>query len=132
MPKAFDKANKAGAKIRTVTTGRKRNLEMNQDLDKLVDVVNSEFSIMLSKDNIHKRFWQRLHQNERLVLTGRLGLVRGPKNSYYEPMSLENIGRLLWVTRERVRQIEKRALRKLAVDVYPVARYRRYVEDYAA
>jgi len=50
---------------------------------------------------------QDLPDNERTVVTLRFGL------SSEEPMTLENIGRRMGVTRERVRQIEAAALRRI-------------------
>ncbi len=52
---------------------------------------------------------QDLPDNERTVVTLRFGL------SSEEPMTLENIGRRMGVTRERVRQIEAAALRRIRV-----------------
>jgi RNA polymerase primary sigma factor len=49
-----------------------------------------------------------LHEREREVLVLRYGLAD------YEPKTLEEIGRRLGLTRERVRQIEVEALRRLA------------------
>ncbi len=51
---------------------------------------------------------QRLDERERSVLELRYGLLDG------EARTLDDIGRLLGVTRERIRQIELRGLRKLA------------------
>jgi RNA polymerase primary sigma factor len=49
-----------------------------------------------------------LPQRERLVIELRYGLGEKP-----EPLTLEEVGRQLGVTRERVRQIEAHAIRKL-------------------
>jgi RNA polymerase primary sigma factor len=49
---------------------------------------------------------RRLEDRERAIVSLRFGLEG-------EPMTLEEIGRRLGVTRERVRQIEVQALRKL-------------------
>ena len=51
---------------------------------------------------------QALGERERQVLVLRYGLAE------YEPKTLEEIGRRLGLTRERVRQIEVEALRRLA------------------
>ena len=52
-------------------------------------------------------FLSRLPDRERLILTYRYGLEGG------EPHSLEETGRFLGVTRERIRQLEERALRRM-------------------
>jgi RNA polymerase primary sigma factor len=54
-----------------------------------------------------RRLLNQLGQREREVLEARFGLGRGPE------MSLEQLGRLLGLSREGVRQIEVRAIRKL-------------------
>jgi len=51
---------------------------------------------------------QRLDTREREIITRRFGLVRGQ-----EPLTLKQVGELIGVTKERVRQIEVRAMTKL-------------------
>ncbi|MBA2383286.1 MAG: sigma-70 family RNA polymerase sigma factor [Actinobacteria bacterium] len=70
--------------------------------------VEEEVEISLTEDTL-KRALEELPERERSVLTLRYGL--GTK----EPKSLEEIGRRLGITRERVRQIEATALERLAV-----------------
>ncbi len=60
-----------------------------------------------------------LTEREREVISARFGLVNG------QPKTLEEIGCDLHVTRERIRQIESKALRKLRV-----SRMRHLVEDF--
>ena len=57
----------------------------------------------------------RLNPRQQRVLTERFGLEDG------KPKTLEEVGVLLGITRERVRQLETRALRELRT-VAPVAR----------
>jgi RNA polymerase primary sigma factor len=60
-----------------------------------------------ARDVIHDAL-ERLDERERFVLERRFGLVDG------QVRTLDEVGRELGVTRERVRQIELRGLRKLA------------------
>ena len=50
----------------------------------------------------------QLEEREREILVNRYGLERGT-----EPQTLEEVGRHFGVTKERIRQIESRALQKL-------------------
>lgn len=50
-----------------------------------------------------------LTPREKIVLEYRYGLVTG------DPMTLEGVGKVINLTRERVRQLEARALRKLRI-----------------
>ena len=70
--------------------------------------VEEEVEISLTEDTL-KRALEDLPERERTVLTLRYGL------GVEEPTSLEEIGRRLGITRERVRQIEATALERLAV-----------------
>ena len=63
-------------------------------------------SVQLLKENI-KEVLHTLSDREARVLKMRFGL------NGYKPMTLEEVGREFGVTRERVRQIEAKALRKL-------------------
>lgn len=63
-------------------------------------------SKQLLKENINEVL-QSLSEREAKVLKMRFGLVG------YRPMTLEEVGREFGVTRERIRQIEAKALRKL-------------------
>jgi RNA polymerase primary sigma factor len=68
-----------------------------------------EVTVSLAEDTL-RRAVSELPQRERDVLKLRYGL-----NGDVEPASLEEIGRRLGLTRERVRQIEAAALERLAV-----------------
>jgi RNA polymerase primary sigma factor len=70
--------------------------------------VEEEVEISLTEDTL-RRALESLPERERSVLTLRYGL------GVEEPKSLEEIGRRLGITRERVRQIEAVALERLAV-----------------
>ena len=70
--------------------------------------VEEEVEISLTEDTLHRAL-ENLPERERKVLRLRYGL------DLEEPQSLEEIGRRLGITRERVRQIEAIALERLAV-----------------
>ena len=70
----------------------------------------------LMKEDLEKAL-MTLTEKERTVLTLRYGLENG------EPMTLEEVGKIIGVTRERIRQIEVKAVRK-------ISKRARYLEDY--
>ena len=70
--------------------------------------VEEEVEVSLTETTLHDAL-EHLPEREREVLRLRYGLGRE------EPRSLEDIGRRLGLTRERVRQIEAQALGRLAV-----------------
>jgi RNA polymerase primary sigma factor len=70
--------------------------------------VEEEVEVSLTEDTLHRAL-ENLPEREQTVLNLRYGL------GLEEPQSLEEIGRRLGVTRERVRQIEATALERLAV-----------------
>ncbi len=70
--------------------------------------VEEEVEVSLTESTLHRAL-ETLPERERNVLNLRYGLGRE------EPQSLEEIGRRLGITRERVRQIEATALERLAV-----------------
>ncbi len=72
------------------------------------DGVETEVEISLTESTLHRAL-EQLPERQRDVLRLRYGL--GDE----EPKSLEEIGRRLGLTRERVRQIEGQALERLAV-----------------
>jgi RNA polymerase primary sigma factor len=71
--------------------------------------VEEELHLSLRQETLHKAL-RELPDREREVLKLRYGLNGDP-----DPQSLEQIGRHLGVTRERVRQLEAQALERLAV-----------------
>jgi len=73
------------------------------------DEVDEAVTINLAQEALHDAL-DELPDRERKVLKLRYGL-----NGERDPASLEEIGRQLGVTRERVRQIEANALERLAV-----------------
>jgi RNA polymerase primary sigma factor len=72
------------------------------------NVVEEEVEISFTESTLHNAL-ERLSEREQDVLRLRYGL------ELEEPLSLEQIGRRLGLTRERVRQIEGQALERLAV-----------------
>ena len=70
--------------------------------------VEEEVQVSLTEETLHRAL-DKLPDREAAVLRYRYGLGRE------EPKSLEEIGRILGLTRERVRQIESQALERLAV-----------------
>ena len=73
------------------------------------DEVDEAVTINLAQEALHDAL-DELPDRERKVLKLRYGL-----NGERDPASLEEIGRQLGLTRERVRQIEAKALERLAV-----------------
>jgi RNA polymerase primary sigma factor len=70
--------------------------------------LEEEVAVSLQEETLHRALGE-LPEREREVLKLRYGL-----DGDQDPKSLEEIGRLLGLTRERVRQIESRALQQLA------------------
>jgi RNA polymerase primary sigma factor len=70
--------------------------------------VAEEVVVGLGEDALHRAI-ETLPEREKLVITLRYGLDQSR-----DPMSLEQIGREMGITRERVRQIETQALSRLA------------------
>jgi RNA polymerase primary sigma factor len=70
--------------------------------------VAEEVVVGLGEDALHRAI-DTLPEREKLVITRRYGL-----DQTRDPMSLEQIGREMGITRERVRQIETQALGRLA------------------
>ncbi len=67
-----------------------------------------EVEVSLTEESLHRAVGE-LSEREQKILNLRYGL-RGTE----EPKSLEEIGRVLGITRERVRQLESQALQRLA------------------
>jgi RNA polymerase primary sigma factor len=72
--------------------------------------VEEEVTVSLGEDALHRAV-ELLPERERKVIKLRYGL-----GGERDPMSLELIGQELGITRERVRQIESRALEQLALE----------------
>ena len=69
---------------------------------------DEQVEVDLTEKALHRAIAE-LSEREQRILTLRYGLNGGDK-----PKSLEEIGRILGITRERVRQLEADALRRLA------------------
>lgn len=79
--------------------------------DKIKDTLSPSVEYQIIKNSIQEQIWEileELDEKEALVLKLRFGL------DDYEPQTLQKIGNSLNLTRERIRQIEKKAMRKLA------------------
>ncbi len=70
--------------------------------------VEEEVVVGLGEDALHRAI-EELPDREKTVIKLRYGMDGDP-----DPKSLEQIGRQLGITRERVRQIELQALQRLA------------------
>jgi len=81
-------------------------LEQNSILDKVLESKRVSISAMEPEEVIQALISQKLESREQDVLRQRHGLVD-------DKVTLEEIGKKLGVTRERVRQIAKQALKKL-------------------
>jgi RNA polymerase primary sigma factor len=72
------------------------------------DEIEDSTDFMLMKESIDRAFQKYLTPRERKILSLYYGLEEGS-----EAMTLEKIGALMGVTRERIRQIRERAFEKL-------------------
>lgn len=65
-------------------------------------------SAQIQRESHVQRILKRLDERERQIVTSRFGLTRGQ-----EPLTLRQVGAAMGVTKERVRQIQCRAMRKM-------------------
>jgi RNA polymerase primary sigma factor/RNA polymerase sigma factor len=65
-------------------------------------------SAQLQREEQIGKILERLDDREQKIIISRFGLARG-----HEPLTLKEVGAEMGVTKERVRQIEARALSKL-------------------
>jgi RNA polymerase primary sigma factor len=101
------------AAARTVTSldrplGEDEGTSLGELLPSPDEPADEELEVSLRFDALHRAL-EELPEREQQVLAYRFGL--GIED---QPLSLEEIGRRLGITRERVRQIERRALEQLA------------------
>ena len=62
----------------------------------------------MKRESQVERILDRLDEREQQIIISRFGLHRGQ-----EPLTLKQVGAVMGVTKERIRQIEARALSKL-------------------
>jgi RNA polymerase primary sigma factor len=101
------------AAARTVTSldrplGEDEGTSLGELLPSGDEPAEEELEISLRTEALHRAL-EQLGEREQQVLSYRFGLGADD-----QPLSLEEIGRRLGITRERVRQIERRALEQLA------------------
>ena len=65
-------------------------------------------SAQLRRESHVKKILDRLDEREQQIVTSRFGLIRGQ-----EPLTLQQVGAAMGVTKERIRQIQSRAMGKL-------------------
>ena len=65
-------------------------------------------SAQIQRESHVQGILKRLDERERQIVTSRFGLTRGQ-----EPLTLKQVGTAMGVTKERVRQIQSRAMGKL-------------------
>ena len=65
-------------------------------------------SAQIERESQVEGILKRLDERERQIVTSRFGLTRGQ-----EPLTLKQVGAAMGVTKERVRQIQSRAMNKL-------------------
>lgn len=97
--------------IKDVSLNTKYFDEDNEVGDKIKDSLSPSVEYMIIKDSILQQvreILKELDEKEALVLKLRFGLEDD------KPRTLQEIGDMLHLTRERIRQIEKKAMRKLA------------------
>ena len=88
--------------------GEEDSTSLGELLPSQDEPAEEELEVSLRSEALHKAL-ERLPEREQQVLTLRFGL-----GEEEQPLSLEEIGRRMQLTRERVRQIERRALEQLA------------------
>jgi RNA polymerase primary sigma factor len=101
------------AAARTVTSldrplGEDEGTSLGELLPSGDEPAEEELEVSLRTEALHRAL-EQLGEREQQVLSYRFGLGADD-----QPLSLEEIGRRLGITRERVRQIERRALEQLA------------------
>jgi len=67
-------------------------------------------SAQIQRESYVKGILNRLDERERQIVTNRFGLTRGQ-----EPLTLKQVGAVMGVTKERIRQLQRRAIGKLRV-----------------
>lgn len=123
-PETFDVANRArfAGRARIDSTVGKGNIETDSlkplegaVADTLIDESEDTFEAVaktLLEEDIYKLLGS-LKQRERTVLELRFGIGLNEEGKPKKPLTLEEVAKLIGVTRERIRQIEGKALRVL-------------------
>jgi len=97
------------------------NQRINEDGDELLEVVidetfNQPDIFEINEDKINEELYKALDvldERERNIIESYFGL-----NTNFEPMTLEAIGERYDLTKERIRQIKEKAIRKLRYNVH--------------
>lgn len=91
--------------------GENSDYFLSDAIEDTSSVSPAELSENLNRFEIVNKWFQMLSPNEKKILTLRFGL------DDKEPQTLETIGKMFGVTRERIRQIEAKTLQKLRKQV---------------
>ncbi len=91
--------------------GENSDYFLSDAIEDTSSISQAELSENLNRFEMVNKWFQTLSENEKKILTLRFGL------DDKEPQTLETIGRIFGVTRERIRQIEAKTLMKLRKQV---------------
>lgn len=119
LPKQHIQEAKQALDRQPISLNKPLGEDNESELGDLIDPFNNreiteypDYTDTIQDNDIHEEIekaLEALSEREREIIQLRHGLIEGEK-----PMTLDAIGKNLGITRERVRQIENRALKKLA------------------